>query len=120
MIKCAYHAEEQKEVKINMESVNMAREFGEGLVKLSNIIDSQELLIAEFRLKAAMYKAYFFHKIDLAEKLEKQIEENLNASIGEFDGFCFASWRGMAVHRTLEDMVRQGIITESEYEFCKV
>ena len=44
-----------------------------------------------------MYKAYFFHKSELAEILEKQIEENYDYWIGEFDGFCYASWRARAV-----------------------
>lgn len=103
-----------------MKSVNIAREFRIGLAKLSNMMDQQDLLITEYRLKAAMYKAYFFHKSELAEILEKQIEENYDHSVGEFDGFCYASWRARAVYRTLEDMVRQGIITKTEYEFCNV
>ena len=103
-----------------MESVNKAREFVIGLAKLSDMIDQQDLLITEYRLKTAMYKGYFFHKSELAEILEKQIEENYDHSVGEFDGFCYASWRARAVYRTLEDMVRQGIITKTEYEFCNV
>lgn len=103
-----------------MESVNMAREFGIELSKLSNMMNQQDLLITEYRLKAAMYKAYFFQKSELVKILEKQIEENYNHSVGEFDGFCYASWRARTVYRTLEDMVRQGVITESEYRFCKV
>lgn len=103
-----------------MESVNMVREFGIELAKLSDMMDKQDLIITEYRLKAAMYKAYFFHKSELAEILEKQIEENYDYSVGEFDGFCYAAWRARAVYRTLEDMVRQGIITKTEYEFCKV
>lgn len=74
-----------------MESVNMAREFGIELVKLSDMMDQQDLIITEYRLKAAMYKAYFFHKSELAEILEKQIEENYDYSVGEFDGFLLCS-----------------------------
>ena len=50
---------------------------------------------------------------------EEQIKENYDYSVGEFDGFSYASWRANAVYRTLENMVYQGIITESDYRFCK-
>ena len=103
-----------------MESVNMVRELGNGLIKLSNIIDSQELLIEKYRLEAAMYKAFFFQKSTLANNIQQQIKENDDAIIGEFDGFCYASWRAKAVYRTLEDMTRQGLITNEECNFCKV
>lgn len=102
-----------------MRTDNFVRELGEGLTRLSDIIDSQDLVITEYKLKAAMYKAYFFCKNDLAETLGQQIKENHDNVVGEFDGFCYASWRARAVYRTLEDMVRQGIITESDYRFCK-
>lgn len=66
-----------------------------------------------------LYKAYFFYNSILAEKLQKQSEENRDALIGEFDGFCYASWRANAVYRTLEDMLYEGIITETEYRECE-
>jgi hypothetical protein len=94
-------------------------ELGIELVELNNTVQSQELLIEEYRLKAAKYKAYFFGKHNLAEKLKKQIEENYDNVIGEFDGFCYASWRNRAVYKTLEDMLAFGLITESDYEFCR-
>ena len=59
-----------------------------------------------------MYKAYFFQKDDLVEILNKQIKVNHGYTIGEFDG-CRDEYR------TLEDMVRQDIITKSDYKFCK-
>ena len=71
------------------------------------------------KLKAAKYKAFFFGKHNLAEKLEKQIEENHDNVVGEFDGFSYASWRARAVYRTLEDMLECGLITESDYKFCQ-
>lgn len=40
------------------------------------------------RIKAAKYKLFFFYKSDLTKKLEKQEEENADALIGAFDGFC--------------------------------
>lgn len=67
-----------------------------------------------------MYKAYFFRNFSLAEKLQKQSEENRDALIGEFDGFSYASWRANAVYRTLEDMCDEGLLTEKEYRECKV
>lgn len=101
-----------------MKSINMAKELGIGLMKLSDIIDSQELIIEKYRLKTAMYKAFFFHRSDLATNIQQQIMENNDAEIGEFDGFCYASWRANAVYRTLEDMAKQGLITKEEYNFC--
>lgn len=65
-----------------------------------------------------MYKAFFFHRSDLATNIQQQIMENNDAEIGEFDGFCYASWRANAVYRTLEDMAKQGLITKEEYNFC--
>ena len=76
--------------------------------------------IIYLRIKAAMYKAYFFRNSILAEKLEKQSEENRDALIGEFDGFLYASWRANAVYRTLENMCDEGLLTEKEYRECKV
>lgn len=101
-----------------MKSINMAKELGVGLMKLSDIIDSQELIIEKYRLKTAMYKAFFFHRSDLATNIQQQIMENNDAEIGEFDGLCYASWRANAVYRTLEDMAKQGLITKEEYNFC--
>jgi hypothetical protein len=95
-------------------------ELGREILELNRTVESQGLFIEELRLKGAMYKALFFQKSILAEKLSHQITENYNNSVGEFDGFCFASWRARAVYRTLEDMVLQGIITKEEYEFCRV
>lgn len=70
------------------------------------------------RIKTAKYKALFFGKYDLAERLDKQVTENRDSLIGEFNGFCYCSWRAKAVFRTLENMYDEGIITESEYNFC--
>ena len=90
------------------------------LDSLNKTNERQEIVIDYLTLKAAMYKAYFFNKHDLAEKLENQIEENRNHCIGEFDGFCYASWRAEAVYRTLDNMFEDGLITLAEYEFCEV
>ena len=103
----------------NIYKQNKTMELGAELLELNYTIESQKLLIEELRLKSAMYKAYFFRKSILAEKLEKQLKENFNNCVGEFDGFCYASWRAQAVYRTLEDMALQGIITKSEYDFCE-
>ena len=99
---------------------SMTVDFGMELVNLNKIIEQQEIIIDELILKAAMYKANFFHKYDLANKLQEQIEDNYNHCVGDFDGFCYASWRAKAVYRTIEDMCRAGLITKEEYNFCEV
>ena len=80
---------------------------------------SQEYEIEMLRIKAAKYKAFFFRVSDLAIKLQEQEEEYRDALVGEFDGYCYASWRANAVFRTLEDMYYECLITESEYRECK-
>lgn len=101
-----------------MKSINMVKELGIELMKLSDTIDSQELIIERYRLKTAMYKVSFFHRNDLAIKIQQQIIENNDAETGEFDGFCYASWRSNAIYRTLEDLIEQRIISKEEYNFC--
>lgn len=90
------------------------------LLEVQQKIISQEYEIENLRIKAAMYKANFFHNYTLAEKLQKQSEENRDALVGEFDGLSYASWRARAVHRTLEDMVTEGLITGKEYQECEI
>lgn len=99
---------------------NMTTDFGMELINLNRTIEQQEIIIDELELKAAEYKALFFGRDDLVEKLRKQIRENRDHCIGEFNGFCYASWRARAVYRTLVDMYRGNIITEEECSFCKV
>lgn len=94
--------------------------IGLQLLESQEKLVSQEYEIENLRIKAAMYKAYFFRNSILAEKLEKQSEENRDALIGGFDGFSYASWRANAVYRTLEDMCDEGLLTEKEYRECKV
>ena len=67
--------------------------MGLQLLETQEKLVSQEYEIENLRIKAAMYKAYFFRNSILAEKLQKQSEENRDALIGEFDGFSYASWR---------------------------
>lgn len=98
---------------------NMTMDFGIELVNLSRTVARQEIIIDELELKAAEYKALFFGKHDLVEKLRKQIKENRDNCIGEFDGFCYASWRVNAIYRTLDDMYKDNLITETEYSFCQ-
>ena len=83
---------------------NITREVAIEVLNMNKTIERQEIIIDELILKAAKYKAYFYNKHELAEKLEKQIMENMNNCIGEFDGFFYASWRAKAVYRTLEDI----------------
>ena len=78
------------------------------------------MIIDKLMLKAAMYKANFFGKYDLADKLREQLTENMNARIGDFDGFCYCSARARAEYRTINDMFKDGLITHDELQFCKV
>ncbi len=94
--------------------------MGLQLLEAQEKLVSQEYEVENLRIKAAMYKAYFFRISTLAEKIQKQSEENRNALIGEFDGFSYASRRANAVYRTLEDMCDEGLLTEKEYRECKV
>ena len=103
-----------------MRKDNITMDLGMELANLNKTVARQEIIIDELELKGAMYKAYFFGKSELVEKLRNQITENYNNRIGEFDGFCYASWRAKAVYRTLEDMYKEGIITEGEYLFCEL
>lgn len=96
------------------------KNFAKEVLELHETVESQRVAIDELLLKAAYYKANFFQRYDLAEKLINQIEENHNYCIGEFDGFCFASWRARAQYRTLNLMCLQGLITKEEYDFCDV
>lgn len=93
--------------------------IGKSMMETQARLIFQESKIELLRIKAAKYKAYFFHKFELAEKLEKQERENEDALVGEWDGIGYASWRANAVFRTLEDMRDEGIITESEYKECE-
>jgi hypothetical protein len=61
--------------------------MGLQLLEAQEKLVSQEYEVENLRIKAAMYKAYFFRNSILAEKLQKQSEENRDALIGEFDGF---------------------------------
>ena len=92
--------------------------MGLQLLEAQEKLVSQEYEVENLRIKAAMYN--FFRNFILAEKLEKQSEENRDVLIGEFDGFSYASWRANAVYRTLEDMCDEGLLTEKEYRECKV
>ena len=99
---------------------NTLGKFSLELVNSQYKLVSQEYEIELLRIIAAHYKAFFFHNWDLGKKLEKQRKENEGALVGEFDGFCYASWRATAVFRTLEDMYNEGLLTEDEYRECTV
>lgn len=104
--------------RYNMRNVSM--DIGLELVSLNKKIEEQEFIIDKLILKASEYRARFFGKYDLADKLADQIEENSNYLIGAWDGYCYCSHRARAKYRTLEDMALDGIITENEYQFCDV
>lgn len=76
--------------------------------------------IVRLQFKAAIYKAYFFNKEDLVQRLETQLAENMGAVVGEFDGFCYSSARAKATFRDLDKMLEDALITEEEYNFCEV
>ena len=88
---------------------NMSTMLGRELIGLNNLVEEQQYYIYELQLKAALYKAYFFHKHSLTEKIENQLHDNIASSI--LSG---------KTYRTLEDMYMQDLITESEYKFCRV
>lgn len=83
------------------------------IYNLQNLANSIQISLQErnsFRemyltvmVEKAMYKAYFFNKDDLAERLRKQARMNA-VSYGIF--------------KSLECMLDDGDITEDEYEFC--
>lgn len=95
-------------------AVNLGRE----LLELNATVEAQEKEIEVLRVNAAKWKAHFFGRRKLADKIDCQDSENLDALTGEFDGFCYCSRRANAVFRTLEDMLRDGLITREEYDFC--
>lgn len=99
---------------------NITMKLGIELVNLNKTVGQQEMIIDDLTLKAAMYKANFFGKYELGEKLQSQINENHDNCIGEWDGFCFCSLRANAVYRTLYEMLQDGLITKEEYRFCEV
>ena len=94
--------------------------LGLELINSQHRLISQEYEIELLRIIAAQYKAFFFHNWDLGEKLQKQREENKDAVVGEFDGHCYASWRANAIFRTLEDMYDEELLTEDEYNECRI
>lgn len=92
------------------------------LYDLVNIMENYKRLENKtymLELEKSKYKAYFYRKSDLAEKLSNQLKENENYLIGADDGFCYSSVRANAIFRTLEDMYEQNIISKEEYNFCK-
>lgn len=99
--------------------VSMSEYLGQELVDLNRMVRKQDEEIEMLRLKAAKWKAYFFHEHELVDKLQKQIDENNDALIGEWDGFCYSSKRAWAKFRSLEMMRAEGLITDSEYRRCE-
>lgn len=83
-------------------------------------LERLSIAVEAYRIKAAMYYSLHMRRWDLGEKLRNQLQENDDAIIGEFDGFCYSSRRASAVYRTLGDMFHDGIITREEYNFCNI
>lgn len=69
------------------------------------------------KLEKAKYKAYFYGKNELAEKLSYQVDNNYNYLVGPYDSFMYSSTKAKAKFRTLVDMLEEGIITQEEYNF---
>lgn len=86
---------------------NLTTALGKELIGLNRTIEEQEEVIDTLELKAAMYKASFYHKTDIAEKLNDQIHNNL------FSYLCGTGYKN------LDDMYQEYILTEAEYRFCK-
>lgn len=57
--------------------------------------------------ECAKYKALFFGREALVKKLERQMMDNYNSIV------C------AGIHRDLQEMLRDGLLTADEYEFCK-
>lgn len=97
----------------------------ENAAKLGRDIVSMELKIRyllyqaeQYRLIAAKYKADFLGKDMLAIELDNRIRENgYSAYEGGFDGLGSSSSYDMAYFKTLDDMLRENIISEQEYDF---
>lgn len=92
------------------------------LLDLVDIVKSerdQQFEIDRLRVSKARYVASSLGDIRLRDVFRKQDEENTDALIGEFDGFCYSSKRAKAKFRSLETMLHDGLITEDEYKTYK-
>ena len=87
---------------------------------LYELKEKEDLQISyeNIKIKKAKYKAYFYGKSELAEKLSYQVDNNYNYLVGSYDSFMYSSTRAKAKFRTLENMLEEGIITKEEYNFC--
>lgn len=83
-------------------------------------LEHLSIAVEEYRIKSAMYYSFHMRRWDLGKNLNEQLRENMDAVIGEFDGFCYSARRASAVYRTLDDMFRDRIITREEYNFCNI
>lgn len=78
------------------------------------VVDNNRRLISlekyteQLRIERAMYKAAVFHKWELNDTLQKRRDENVLS-----DG----SYRHQFL--TLEDMLRNDILSDDDYEFCR-
>lgn len=95
--------------------------FGQDLMDLVAVYRALQDRVEFYRLKAALYKAYFYHNNRLSKQLENQIDKNRNSKFEDgFDGFCYDSRYTNSVYRTLEGMLLDGVISNEEYEFCNI
>lgn len=94
--------------------------FGADIRDICDELDAYKKKYEIQRIKSAKYYSFHMHRWSLGNRLDDQIQENQDALIGEFDGFCYSSRRANAIFRTLEDMVSDGIITGEEYNLCRI
>lgn len=87
------------------ESSRLAQEVVDNNMRLISL----EKYAEQLRIERAMYKATVFHKWELNDILKKCRDENVIS-----DG----SYRHHFL--TLEDMLRNDILSESDYEFCSL
>lgn len=88
---------------------NLVRENAEATLELYEDLKRAWREVDKYRLEAAKYKAYFFHKEELVEKLDRQLGVNY-ASLCGYSGN----------YMNLEEMYACEIITKDEYDFCNL
>ena len=89
---------------------------------MNKLLDENVLMSAiinDLEIENAMHKALFYGKHDLADRLCSAYDNNFNARVGEFNGFCYDSSRRGLKTKSIEKMYMNGEINREEYDFCK-
>lgn len=86
------------------------RDLASDIIDLHDYNEAVEIKYEEMRLYAATYKAAFFNKSGgkLSDILDKQISDNITTK-----------YSGLGI-KTLEDLLKKGVITQEEYDFCNI